>query len=266
MPNWCENKLFLTVENDNNINCLERFVLENKNEEDDLSFECSVPQPENIYKGNIGSEEKKLYGKNNWYDWNCNNWGTKWDCTDVILEDNSNQVEYYFNTAWSPPIQWLEKTSIKYPNIIFSIEYSEGGCDFWGIEVYKNGELLENQYCSLVQHAWNLVGDNVLENININDYFPNCFDENDLNDIHSNDLINNFIEDITADNEYSYILENDIVDYIYEKMENKLNAIHKIKSFYIMVNLKKKKLRLKVKDILSNKVPECLANIISEFY
>ena len=58
---------------------------------------------------------------------------------------------------------------------------------------YKNGELLENQYCSLVHHAWNLVGDNVLENININDYFPNGFDENDLNDIHSNDLINNFI-------------------------------------------------------------------------
>ena len=39
-----------------------------------------------------------------WYDWRIQNWDTKWDCYDVVVtDDDPEQVEIEFNTAWSPP-------------------------------------------------------------------------------------------------------------------------------------------------------------------
>ena len=90
MPNWCENKLLLTVDND--VTILQNFILQNKTEENELSFQCSVPQPENIYKGGLGVEEREKYGINNWYDWNINNWGTKWDCNDIQLNNDNDSI------------------------------------------------------------------------------------------------------------------------------------------------------------------------------
>ena len=50
------------------------------------------------------------YGVDNWYDWHCNYWGTKWD---VDVQDNgydSSGDETYinlsFDSAWSPPTEW----------------------------------------------------------------------------------------------------------------------------------------------------------------
>lgn len=40
-----------------------------------------------------------------WYDWNVNNWGTKWDVGDsdgvVVIEPN--QLVVIFDSAWAPP-------------------------------------------------------------------------------------------------------------------------------------------------------------------
>ena len=39
-----------------------------------------------------------------WYDWRCYNWDTKWDAYDVtITDDDPENLEVEFNTAWSPP-------------------------------------------------------------------------------------------------------------------------------------------------------------------
>ena len=39
-----------------------------------------------------------------WYDWRLQNWDTKWDAYDVcVTDDDPEQVEIEFNTAWSPP-------------------------------------------------------------------------------------------------------------------------------------------------------------------
>ena len=45
----------------------------------------------------------------NWYDWNCDNWGTKWDACDTHLEyteneDGTAKIEGGFLTAWDAPI------------------------------------------------------------------------------------------------------------------------------------------------------------------
>ena len=45
----------------------------------------------------------------NWYDWNRNFWGTKWDALegDCYLKDNLYLIT--FSTAWAPPTPWIEK-------------------------------------------------------------------------------------------------------------------------------------------------------------
>lgn len=44
------------------------------------------------------------YGVLAWYDWCCQNWGTKWNaCSGELQRDEENDF-IFFDTAWSPPI------------------------------------------------------------------------------------------------------------------------------------------------------------------
>jgi hypothetical protein len=60
---------------------------------------------------------KEKYGYDNWYDWSCANWGSKWNsCRESEIEYNRGEVlEYEFNTAWSMPEQIFAALSKKYP-------------------------------------------------------------------------------------------------------------------------------------------------------
>ena len=83
-----------------------------------------------------------------WYHWNCRNWGTKWDV--CVSDDNEypntiktvnddGSVMYHFETAWSPVGEVLLKLSEQYPTLEFDYEYEEeqgwgGSCTFVGGE------------------------------------------------------------------------------------------------------------------------------------
>ena len=83
-----------------------------------------------------------------WYHWNCRNWGTKWDVcasngdeySDTRMEiTDDGSVMYHFNTAWSPVGEVLMKLSEQYPTLNFDYEYEEetgwgGTCTFLGGE------------------------------------------------------------------------------------------------------------------------------------
>ena len=78
----------------------------------------------------------KKYGADNWYEWNCANWGIKWDCSCEDGEYQTDGKTYFtaeFDSAWCPPIKWLEKVQEKYPKLFFKLVYSEGGCFFGGV-------------------------------------------------------------------------------------------------------------------------------------
>lgn len=85
---------------------------------------------------------------NDWYHWNCRNWGTKWDVAvsngdeyaDTQLEWTGDEdVLIRFNTAWSPVHQVLIKLSEQYPTLDFDYEYEEE--QGWGGKaVFVNGE------------------------------------------------------------------------------------------------------------------------------
>jgi hypothetical protein len=60
------------------------------------------------------------YGVGGWYDWSCQNWGTKWNaCEAEIWENPEGSLHVAFDTAWSFPSPVMEKLVAKFPMLIF---------------------------------------------------------------------------------------------------------------------------------------------------
>lgn len=88
-------------------------------------FNKIIPQPDNIFNQNITSEQKVELNANgipNWYDWNCENWGTKWNSYDNQQEGDD---QFAFETAWSHPFPVMEAMSKMYPDVTFEIAYAD---------------------------------------------------------------------------------------------------------------------------------------------
>lgn len=102
-----------------------------------IDFNKIIPTPENIYRGPLGARERELYGKNNWYDWNIENWGTKWNAYSFSHEEN----EITFHTAWSAPHPILEQLTCMFPGVYITHEWADedigNNC---GQKEYLNGE------------------------------------------------------------------------------------------------------------------------------
>lgn len=132
MPNWCDN--FLTINADEKtVNEILEFV---KSEEYAFDFNNIVPMPDYIYTGMLGDEERKLYGENNWYDWCCENWGTKWNAEDVNIDGESISML----TAWAPCIPVIAELAKRFPEAELTHTWYETGMLFCGCRVYQNGE------------------------------------------------------------------------------------------------------------------------------
>ena len=68
-----------------------------------------------------------------WYDWRVQNWDTKWDAYDLTVEDEDpDQLEVTFNTAWSPAEAICNQIREDYPDLSVSWFYDEPGCEIAG--------------------------------------------------------------------------------------------------------------------------------------
>jgi len=68
-----------------------------------------------------------------WYDWRLQHWNTKWDAYDLeVADDDEDQLEVTFNTAWSPPDSVCSAFRDKYPDLAVSWFYDEPGCEIAG--------------------------------------------------------------------------------------------------------------------------------------
>ena len=68
-----------------------------------------------------------------WYNWRVQNWDTKWDAYDVVVtDDDPDQLEVEFNTAWSPPEAVCSALREQYPDLAVSWFYDEPGCEIAG--------------------------------------------------------------------------------------------------------------------------------------
>jgi len=84
---------------------------------------------------------KELYGAEDWYKWQCYNWGTKWDVSSCAIHSQTKyRIVYTYDTAWSPNTDFLYKISEKYPLLTFDIKFKEEGMGYSGEETISYGE------------------------------------------------------------------------------------------------------------------------------
>ena len=69
-----------------------------------------------------------------WYNWRVQNWGTKWDCYSLEIDDTDmpHGFEVNFETAWSPPEEVCYAIKDQYDDLSFSWFYDEPGCELAG--------------------------------------------------------------------------------------------------------------------------------------
>lgn len=109
--------------------------------------EAAFHSDETLQSALIEKEKANLekYGAKNWYDWCCDNWGTKWGDYDTYLNASGrNGAWFSFSTAWSPGTAGLEKISALHPELVFVNAYEEGGCDFIGCDVFYRGKTIHS--------------------------------------------------------------------------------------------------------------------------
>lgn len=142
MPNWCSCALRVEGKDQDLDMYLSKF------QSGYFSLYAHVPIPEDLEHTTAGfggegdnHEFMELYGARNWYDWNVQNLGTKWDCDEPSsITRNKGKADVVFSTAWLPPIAWLATVSRTYPDLEFTLVYVESGASFWGVTKAKAGE------------------------------------------------------------------------------------------------------------------------------
>jgi hypothetical protein len=119
MPNHITNKLRVKGRRED----VEKLFESIKSEERDIDFEKIIPMPNHIYRGNLSREKELKYGKENcWYDWSCNNWGTKWNAYDIY---KSSEDTILFDTAWAGVPNLMNELSKQHPNVELHYKYAD---------------------------------------------------------------------------------------------------------------------------------------------
>ena len=182
MPNWCVNqvdiegdetevaKLVAFVKSDENSFTFENIVPPPATPM--YSSDCthnkyvcgceSVAQPDPENEGKfmwvIDGKKVEYHGKcpthnehsfsnhpDNWYNWNINNWGTKWSAGEVWNDriDDDGKVDghtsYNFDTAWSPAEPVVAALAEKFPTLRIAHRYCEAGMGYAGEVLYADG-------------------------------------------------------------------------------------------------------------------------------
>lgn len=113
------------------------------------------PNTELYNKSNLSFDNGEAQSPEGWYMWNIENWGTKWDLSDVnMIDEMEGKLIYTFDTAWSPPVPVMQALAKKYPHLTIIHKYYEAGNDFYGIDRYQGGEIVEWEEGELSHQAF----------------------------------------------------------------------------------------------------------------
>lgn len=111
------------------------------------------------------------FGADNWYDWNIKMYGTKWDASTTEFDAEDDFFSVWFDTAWSPPGQFIENLQIKYPQLYFELIYDLEGSQLCGrFSTYRddNGVVIEHEESELTYRAYD--GRDVYYNESVGDW------------------------------------------------------------------------------------------------
>ena len=141
MPNWCNNFLTITGEEDKLKKI--KFLLESTKNTNKGMFITLVGLPEGITPEQHDKE---------WWDIHISYWGCKWD---VDYEEHSavydkNSIIMSFDTAWSPPIEFCTKLSQLF-DVGVKIFYSEPGVGFAGECMCTPDGMMDDDECGYME-------------------------------------------------------------------------------------------------------------------
>ena len=152
MPNHVRNKIQFKT--------LDDFMLVSEFCKNDVcstifDFNKLIPAPGYIFQGDLGKEERRKYGENNWYDWNIRNWGTKWNAYSGELDKENFAI--LFSTAWAMPEPICQTLSAQFPDVDFTWKWADEDLGFnTGIYRKSGGELLEINVSNESNEAYGL--------------------------------------------------------------------------------------------------------------
>ena len=147
MPNWCNNKVKVFGEPEQLAQVAkifkdEKSIFNNIIQSPDWkrlpNEKGQFPQLEQHKNPKTGEVMWETYnfpdGKNDdrWYHWCIENWGTKWELSELDIEYDEEVLELTFSTAWSPPEGIMQELKDKYPDLGFSCFYDEPGMEVAG--------------------------------------------------------------------------------------------------------------------------------------
>jgi len=140
MPNWCDNRVEIYGDNPDQIKEVKKTLA---SKQTCFDFNNIVPMPKELEGTTSPNPEpdsfeakrlRKQHGHDNWYDWCCDNWDTKWNSAgaDLTSDSNNSIIEYEFQTAWGPPIKVIEALREQYPDLNITAFYDEPGMEMAG--------------------------------------------------------------------------------------------------------------------------------------
>ena len=126
MPNHCFNKIIIYGDEASKI------ASELKSEETAFDFSKVLPEPDydkiEVKPTFPKEDEKDDFRMPKWWDWRIQNWGTKWNVSNVdVVAEDSDSIEFEFDTAWSPPEPIILKLREDFPDVSISAFYDEPG-------------------------------------------------------------------------------------------------------------------------------------------
>lgn len=137
MPNWCNNNITISGD-EGTIRTLTAVLKSLKTSDEEQSSD--------VFKALIGLPQHMSDGdyKEKWYDTNIGWFGTKWDISydEHAFTFTKNEISFFCETAWSPPIPFLQNLCEMY-KVNANLFYSEGGVGFAGETTFTwtDGEL-----------------------------------------------------------------------------------------------------------------------------
>jgi len=149
MPNWCLNNVTINHDDPAKLNEL----LEAYKRGELMEHFLPTPKDEN------GELDK------DWYDWRCDNWGTKWDVggEDAFYSDNPEGLVLSFDSAWAPPIMFYEFMKRRH-GFDIRASYFEPGMAFCGEWI----DGMDNYYDD---GDWHDFPDHLIEEYNMYEFF-----------------------------------------------------------------------------------------------
>jgi hypothetical protein len=137
MPNWCHNRLTITGPQADVRSFKEKatgrcpWCKPDETEVEAFNFHSLIPVPDEILQAGYEAAG---------YDWERANWGCKWGAENAtLLDEGGTCLIYEFDTAWSPPMEFLQAVAKKWPNCTLILEYEEPGMAYKGLAKFQGG-------------------------------------------------------------------------------------------------------------------------------